>query len=150
MDRIISHFWTTFLFILPNCSHCGSYDGNFYLAYDRFYEHLSESHFENTLKNLWWILCIDGFSLWALLWGQYRLHDWLLDSESEHLVAVSPWRMVPGTSLVLWQWPPTRRLVLFGQPPHNHNYINWLMTLIVKVLQNRKETNVLTFVTFLL
>ena len=47
MDRIISHFWTTFLFMLPNC---GAYDGNLELMME-FYEHLSKTHFENAYKN---------------------------------------------------------------------------------------------------
>ena len=53
MDRIISHLWNIFLLMLPNCAHCGAYDGIFYhLAYDGFYEHLSETHFFLNLKNL--------------------------------------------------------------------------------------------------
>ena len=29
IERIISHIFSTFLFILPNCAHCGAYDGDF-------------------------------------------------------------------------------------------------------------------------
>ena len=28
MERIVSHFFLTFLFILPNCAHRGGYDRN--------------------------------------------------------------------------------------------------------------------------